>query len=201
MTDPLPIRLAEPDDMETILRLINQAAAWLRTKGTDQWAEPWPNEEARNDRISRGIQGGSTWIAEDHGEAIATVTYREVGNQNLWTPSEQGDPAVYVSRLIVSRKRAGDGIGAALIDWAGYQAREEWEAKWIRIDVWTTNIALHNYYKEQQFIPVRVCDMEDNYPSAALFEKPTAEIDEAAVARFTKRVSRSLEPGRTPLPA
>ncbi len=187
--------------METIIRLISQASAWLRTKGTDQWAKPWPNEEARDERISRGIKSGSTWIAEDHGEAIATVTYREAGNQNLWTPSEQDDPAVYVSRLIVSRERAGAGIGAALIDWAGYQALEGWGAEWIRIDVWTSNIALHNYYKEQQFIPVRVCEMEDNYPSAALFEKPTAEINKAAVAWFAKMGSRSPELDAAPLPA
>lgn len=201
MTDPLPIRPAEPDDMKTIIGLIGEAAAWLRTKGTDQWAEPWPDEAARDERISRGIQSRSTWIAEHRGQPIATVTYREKGNQNLWTRAEQRDRAVYVSRLIVSRAWAGDEIGNALIDWAAHQALKGWGAEWIRIDVWTTNIALHNYYKERHFIPVRVCEMEDDYPSAALFQRPTAEIDEAAAARFTIMGGRSLEHDGAPLPA
>ena len=187
--------------MKTIIGLIDEATAWLQTKDTDQWGKPWPDEAARDKRISRGIQSRSTWIAEDHGKAVATVTYRGKGNPNLWTLSEQRDRAVYVSRLIVSRERAGDEIGAALIDWAAYQAVQRWGAHWIRIDVWTTNIALHNYYKERQFIPVRVCEMEDDYPSAALFQKPTAEIDKAAAARFAIMGGTSLRPGRASQPA
>jgi hypothetical protein len=184
--------------METVIGMIDEAAAWLGTKGTDQWAAPWPSKLARDTRVLRGIRGGSTWIAEDHGEVVATITCRPQGNQKLWTAEEQLDPAVYVSRLIVSRQHAGDQIGAALIDWTGYQAQEAWKAQWIRIDVWTTNIALHNYYEKQKFAPVRICQFDDphSYPSAALFQKPTAEIDTDAVARFIVVNSRALEPDR-----
>jgi hypothetical protein len=185
--------------MKTIIRLINQAAAWLGTKGTDQWARPWPTEPARDARVSRGIRTGRTWMVEDHGEPVATVTYRQNGNQKLWTAEEQRDPAIYVSRLIVSRGQAGNELGAALLDWAGCQGLEAWNAQWIRIDVWTTNIALHNYYKERQFRPVRVCELEDpdTYPSAALFQKPTAEIDRDAATRFAIVNGGSPEQGRT----
>jgi hypothetical protein len=197
MRDILPIRPAAVDDMKTITRLIGEAAAWLGARGTDQWARPWPSEQARDARVLRGIRSGSTWIAEDQGEATATITYRRTGNHKLWNAREQRDPAVYVSRLIVSRKRAGDEIGAGLIDWAGQQALKAWEAQWIRIDVWTTNIELHNYYEKQKFEPVRICpfDDPDSYPSAALFQKPTAEIDADAAARF-EVTGTSSEPGR-----
>ena len=200
MADTLPIRPAVMDDMKTIISLIDRTASWLGTKGTDQWAKPWPNEPARDARVRRGIQTGRTWMVEDGAELVATVTYRQNGNQKLWTAEEQRDPAVYVSRLIVSRERAGDEIGAALIDWAGRRALKAWGAQWIRIDVWTTNITLHNYYKERHFRPVRVCEFDDpdSYPSAALFQKPTAEIDEAATARFVIVNRRSLEPGSAP---
>ena len=81
MTDTLPIRPAVVDDMETIIRMIDEAAAWLGTKGTDQWASPWPSQTARDARVLRGIRGGSTWIVEEHGEAVATITCRPQGNQ------------------------------------------------------------------------------------------------------------------------
>jgi hypothetical protein len=185
-------------DMKTIIDLIDRTAKWLGTKDTNQWAKPWPSEPARDARVSRGIRTGRTWVVEDGGELAATVTYRQNGNQKLWTAEEQRDPAVYVSRLIVSREWAGDRIGAALIDWAGSQALKAWEAQWIRVDVWTTNITLHNYYKERYFRPVRVCEFEDpdSYPSAALFQKPIAEIDKAAAARFVIVNGSLLEPGR-----
>jgi hypothetical protein len=43
MRDILPIRPAVMDDMETIIGMIAEAAAWLGIKGTDQWASPWPS--------------------------------------------------------------------------------------------------------------------------------------------------------------
>jgi GNAT superfamily N-acetyltransferase len=205
MTDILPIRPAAVDDMETIIGMVDEAAAWLRTKDTDQWARPWPTRPARDTRVLRGIRGGDTWIAEDHDEPVATITYREHGNQKLWNTTEQDDPAVYVSRLIVSRQHMGDQIGAALIDWAGRQAVEAWGAQWIRIDVWTTNTALHNYYEKQKFVPVRICQFDDPnaYPSAALFQKPTSEIDPDAVGRFAavNGNGRSPHPDPVSLPA
>ena len=89
-----------------------------------------------------------------------------------------------MSRLIVSRSAAGFGVGAAMIDWAAARALRDWSAQWIRIDVWTTNVALHNYYEKRvQALRIAQCQAED-YPSAALFQKPTSEIDLAAARNF-----------------
>ena len=174
--------------MPAILGLIGSAAKWLQAyKDTDQWARPWPDEVSRDARVELGIKDGLTWIAEDSAGALAaTVTCREHGNDILWTAGEQAEPAVYVSRLIVSRELAGRGIGAALIDWAGVLGIELWQANWIRVDVWTTNVALHDYYREQGFEYLRTLKFEDywEYPSAALFQKPTAKVDVGAAGRF-----------------
>jgi ribosomal protein S18 acetylase RimI-like enzyme len=175
MKQTLRIRPAQPGDMRTIINMIDEAAGWLREKGTDQWASPWPNRKARDARVRRGITGGKTWVAEDAQGAAATITFRADANPKLWNALEQGDRAVYVSRLVVSRRSARRGIGSRLIDWAGLHAREDWNAQWIRIDVWTTNHALHKYYKNQGFEFCRLCD-DTEYPSAALFQKPTARI-------------------------
>ena len=40
MTDTLSVRQAVVGDMPTILAMIDEAADWLGTKGTDQWARP-----------------------------------------------------------------------------------------------------------------------------------------------------------------
>lgn len=195
MSDTFSIRRATAEDMRVIIGMIDEASAWLATKGTDQWARPWPSKIARDARVWRGINSRSTWIAEDQGEPVATITYKQNGNQNLWTAGELRDPAVYACRLVVSRKWAGDEIGAALIDWAGYRALQAWKAQWIRIDVWTENTALHRYYEKHGFEPVRICEFDapGSTPSAALFRKPIAEVSEIAATRFTDMTSRTSQ--------
>jgi GNAT superfamily N-acetyltransferase len=189
MTDTCTIRHARPSDITAIFALIDEAARWLgASKETDQWARPWPNQADRDERIAQGIEHGLTWMAELDGTPIGTVTYREQGRDILWEAAELSDPAVYVSRLIVGRRHAGRGIGAALIDWAGLRGLQEWQANWLRVDVWTSNTALHGYYKDQGFTHLRTVpfDTEWEYPSAALFQKPTSEINLAAARRFTE---------------
>jgi GNAT superfamily N-acetyltransferase len=189
MTHTHTIRPATASDITAIFGLIGKAAQWLQaSKGTDQWARPWPNQADRDERIAQGIEHGLTWIAESNGSLLGTITYRQQGRDTLWTPEELSDPAVYVSRLIVGREHAGQGIGAALIDWAGLRGIREWQANWLRVDVWTTNTALHGYYKEQRFTHLRTVPFETEweYPSAALFQKPSSDIDLAAARRFTE---------------
>jgi hypothetical protein len=187
MREILQVRRADADDLPVILGMIDEAAAWLRTKDTDQWAKPWPNTAVRDARVLRGLLGGNTWIADEDGTPVATITCRQHGNQTLWTPDEQLEPAVYVSRLIVSRCAAGREIGAALIDWAGQRAVRDWSARWIRIDLWTTNEALHDYYAKRGFRFCRVGTFDkEAYPQAALFQKPTSEVDDATAARFAE---------------
>ena len=149
-------------------------------------------ETARDQRIHRGIKSGRTWMVEDGSRPgddprrlAATVTCGRGGNRKLWTQRERNEPALYISRLIVARRQAGRGVGASLINWAGLRGRD-WDAQFIRIDVWTTNHGLQNYYKAQGFRHVRTYDFDDpwDYPSAALFQKPTNEIDLMAAARF-----------------
>jgi GNAT superfamily N-acetyltransferase len=212
MSENLEVRQAVADDLPTILGLIDEAAGWLRVKGTDQWREPWPNRAARDNRVLRGLQSGSTWLVTSGQAAVATITYRQHaiqeqpgrqaqdGDRVLWTKEERSVPAVYVSRLVVQREYSGLDIGGALTDWAGLRGARGWSAQWIRIDVWTTNEALHNYYAKRGFEFCRICPYDkETYPSAALFQKPTRRADAGAAARFTEVSSTSA--AATPGPA
>jgi ribosomal protein S18 acetylase RimI-like enzyme len=181
------IRPAEMYDMPSIIGLIDDAARWLRTeKHSDQWQRPWPDEPARDQRIRRGIKVARTWIVENDDGLVGTVSFGRGGNKKLWTLRERNQPAVYVSRLIVSRRYAGDGIGADLIDWAGQRGVVGWKAELIRVDVWTSNDELQAFYKRQGFTHVRTWQFNDpwDYPSAALFQKSTADINRTAATRF-----------------
>ena len=170
----LTLRCAGERDQRVIIGLIDAAADWLRTKNTDQWEQPWPSVEDRRHRIHRDLLAGKTWIAWDGKRPAATLTMA-TRDSHIWPKDARKERAVYVSRLVVSRDYAGQRLGANLLDWAGVRARKQYEARWIRVDVWTTNKALHAYYQQQGFGFYGYCD-DDGYPSAALFQKSTTSI-------------------------
>jgi GNAT superfamily N-acetyltransferase len=204
MTTMMRIACAEPsaENLRAVLGLIEDARGWLWSKDTDQWATPWPSEDARDARVLRGLEGRKTWIVWDGDIPAATVTITPRKNPDVWSKPgctcELAERAVFMHRLITARKYAGLGLGAELIDWAGLRGQRLYGAKWIRIDAWTTNKGLHDYYVKRGFEPCGFCADRD-YPSAALFQKPVSAIRKPTIVQFLEspdqpRGDQSLEP-------
>jgi GNAT superfamily N-acetyltransferase len=121
---------------------------------------------------------GKTWIAWDGTIAAGTITVDteeplDLNDRPVWPDDKRHEPALYVRRVIVSRRYAGIGLGAALLDWAADVAKRDHQAALLRIDVWTTNKELHAYYEGQLFTRRASRDPRElaNYPSQALFER------------------------------
>ncbi|MGH3500945.1 MAG: GNAT family N-acetyltransferase [Nocardioidaceae bacterium] len=162
---------AREADLDTILAFRLEASRWLQEKGIDQWTRPWPDEETQEQRILASIQAGETYMIWDRDAPIATVAVDTFADPRLWTEAERAEAAYYVHRLIVRRAYGGIGLGAEITDWAGARAAKAGK-RWIRVDVWTTNVPLQRWYREQGFTHVRTLDTSD-YPSGALFQRPT----------------------------
>ncbi len=169
----LTLRRATADHRETIIRLIDDAAVWLQTQGTDQWAQPWPTRHARDSRIVGDLHSRRTWIGWDNGTPAATITVDPHPNV-AWPDELRMDPAVYVHRLVVSRPYARVGLGGQLLDWAAWKAWRDHQALWVRLNAWTTNRKLHDYYRKQGF---DLCGIsaDDDYPSGAMFQRPSED--------------------------
>ena len=102
---------------------------------------------------------------------------------------------MFIHRLITAREYAGLELGADLIDWAGLRGQRLYGAKWIRIDVWRTNIRLHEYYMKRGFEPCGFC-ADPAYPSSALFQKPVSAITKTSVPQFVTSHDGSPGAGR-----
>jgi GNAT superfamily N-acetyltransferase len=180
-----------PGDLDEIRGLVREAAEWLRTsKDTDQWANPWPDRAGQVERILNDLLKGKTWIVWDGTNAAATVTVDteeplDLNEQPVWPAHKRREPALYVRRVIVSRRYAGLGLGAALLDWAADVATRDHQAALIRVDVWTTNTELHAYYEGQRFTRRADRDPREltDYPSQALFERE-AELSGSTHRKF-----------------
>jgi ribosomal protein S18 acetylase RimI-like enzyme len=177
----LDIRCAGSVDLPAVLELIDEAKLWLPSKYTDQWSKDWADQKGRkrSERVPASLAQGTTWIVtvthEKQTYAVATVTIEPKANPLVWDrPGELDDSAVYLSRLVVARRFAGLRIGAALLNWACDHARHRYQAKLVRIDVWTRNFALHKYYRAQGFRWQGYC-ADKVYPSRARFQRSTSK--------------------------
>jgi GNAT superfamily N-acetyltransferase len=167
MRPGLSIRRATPADIPTVVDLWNEAKHWLASKGLDQWQYP-----IKMHNVRRAIDAGTCWLVEPDsgGPAIATVTLDPRADLSLWRPEEQPDQALYVHRLVVRRSEAHRNLGADILDWASDQVRLAGR-KFLRLDAWTNNVALHDYYRRLGFRLVRIVDSPSG--SGALFERDT----------------------------
>lgn len=107
LTEELVIRPAENGEEDIELDLLAQAAAWLRSRGIEQWPERFPSSSVREQ-----IAGNEALLVWDAGQPIATVVVAD-SDTELW--AEDGTSACYVSRLAVARRAAGADLGYRIV--------------------------------------------------------------------------------------
>lgn len=172
-----PARLS---DVETLMEWRRERAAWLANRGEDQWQIPWPRWA-----VSGSILAGQTWMVVDGDTPAASVTLTagvdldtgwtvdsgaDRDPDALWYPSDDPGNALYISKLMVPIAYAGLGLGIELLAWAGGRAYEA-ELMWLRLNTWTTNIALQDWYRRLGFAHVRTVPSRS---SGACFQRPSA---------------------------
>jgi GNAT superfamily N-acetyltransferase len=143
------IALAEPHDLAKLLSFREEAAAWLRGIGSDQWSRPYPA-----DKLLETIEAGTVFMLRDGHTTAGTITLTPDAEEGLWTADELAEPSMFVNKLTIAREYAGQNLGGRLLDWASDRAHRA-EAQWIRLDAWTTNKGLQRYYLAQGFTYVR----------------------------------------------
>lgn len=146
------IRPAEVADVADLMALRIEAEEWLAAAGVDQWRNPATRGPAL-DKWRTDIAEGRTYVVEDAGAIVATVTLARP-DLDFWRPEDDLDAALYVAKLITSRAVAGQNVGGLLIDWVAARAREQGRP-YVRLDVWRTNTRLQRYYEREGFRHVR----------------------------------------------
>ncbi|MFF5401394.1 GNAT family N-acetyltransferase [Streptomyces misionensis] len=140
---------AETHDLAKLLAFREEAAAWLRALGSDQWSRPYPA-----DKLLATIEAGMVFMLRDGKTTAGTITLTPEAEEGLWTDDELAEPSMFVNKLTVAREYAGQNLGGRLLDWAGDRAYRS-GARWLRLDAWTTNVGLQQYYLSQGFTHVR----------------------------------------------
>jgi len=162
------IRAATDRDTPRIMEIRRIRTLWLHQRDTDQWSIGL-TEDGFETRVRKSIDNGETWVVEDaDSHVLGTIAVDTWANSHLWSPAEL-DSSLMLHRMITDPTSAGAGLGAVMLGHAVDLARQAGRP-WLRLDAWTTNAALHRYYKAQGFRHVRNADHPVSQ-STALFER------------------------------
>lgn len=160
------ISMARKHDVQDLIGLRREAERWLEAAGIDQWTPKW--RDVADKKAERAIRQNRAWIVKTRGGVtVATVTPGGP-DEDLWHP--QSGPGLYMYKLIVARAAAGQGLGAALMDWCASRAAE-WGYEWLRLDCWPSNPRLLDYYRANGWEDVRTVHAPGR-DTGALMQRP-----------------------------
>ncbi|MEU4415099.1 MULTISPECIES: GNAT family N-acetyltransferase [Nocardia] len=179
------LRPATLGDLPLICRLRVQRTSWLTARGSDQWTVAGRGRpiEIFAGAVGRALDRGETWVAEVDGEPAGTITVNHRADPGLWSAWELAE-SVIVHCMITDLRFAGLRVGDHMLAHAAALAEEE-QRPWVRLDAWTTNTGLHDYYRRAGFVLTRVAGPVATGPSRALFERQTATWPSRLPPRFT----------------
>ncbi|OKH95863.1 GNAT family N-acetyltransferase [Streptomyces uncialis] len=166
--DTFTIRKGGPGDLPAVLALMDRAVEWLAARGrTGQWGtEPWSTNPRAVEMVTRYAGEGDLWLADAAGAVVGTLTLTD--GPGSYVPRAD-EPERYIHVFATDRRRAGEGIGAALLAHAADETRRAGRSL-LRVDCYAGDDGkLVAYYEGQGFTPAeRFTVGEDAWPGQVL---------------------------------
>jgi GNAT superfamily N-acetyltransferase len=153
------VRLAGPEDVELVARILEEAAAWLRSRGIDQWPVVFPRGV-----VAEHVGRRECYLAWDGAEAVGTLSL-QAADPEMW--GERPPDALYLHGLAVRRGHAG--LGRELLAWAERAADAAGKCC-LRLDCMAGNPGLRAYYEGAGF-ELRGTRRWDGGWESSLYEK------------------------------
>ena len=153
-------RRAEIADMDALLDILEQAKAYLRESGVDQWQEGYPNREA----LAADIEAGRGWLFEcvDNGEIAGyecvamtpEACYREI--DGAWL--NDGENYAVIHRAMAAARYRGTRLAAEMFSFAAELAAGMGRLS-VRVDTHRDNKAMNRLCEKQGFTYCGVVDL------------------------------------------
>lgn len=159
------VREATMDDLDEVVRIIDERTDWLAQRGSDQWST---RRDQVHSRMTQRVRDGETvvLVTPRTERVLATMSISTTPDPDFWTAAEQQVPALYISRLATAMSGAR-GTGALLLRWSIRHAGQLGLVD-VRLDAWKTATGLHRYYVRNGWTYLRTVDLPHRW-SGALF--------------------------------
>ena len=169
----MQIRLAEMNDLDALLVLIEEARQSIAKLGIDQWQDGNPSramiaqdiEKRRSYLVERSGQLCGTFALLDDGEPAYDAIY-----DGHWLTGDDSRDYIAIHRVAVAAACRGQGISTAIVEYAAQYARRKGRAS-VRIDTHRGNIVMRRMLEKHGFRYCGVIYLPGGAPRVA-YERP-----------------------------
>lgn len=158
----MEIRLAQREDSDSILKIIQQAQTYLREQNIPQWQNGYPNM----DTVIQDIESNRNYVMWDESKIVGTCMlsfdrdpYYEV-IEGKWLADE---PYVVIHRIAIDTTVKGKGLAASFFKFAELQAKEK-GVNYMRIDTHELNQSMRKCIEKNGFKECGIVYVMDHAP-------------------------------------
>lgn len=126
------IRIAEVQDVDDIIELLNKVTLDLQEKEINQWKYPWDYEE-----IMRDIVGKNIYVLLLNGLIVGTFSIRKTDDESFKLMRFSSE---YLYRIALLPEMQRKSLGSEIIEYAQKRAKSFY------LDCWSGNEKLRQFY-------------------------------------------------------
>jgi len=183
MEAQVEVRQAAHEDLNAVLAVLDNAAAWLQSIGLrEQWPASFSQDPAFVHLAVQLIARNQLFVASA-GEDVAGCFRLDSEQRPFWP---HGGEAMFLLTLAVKREYAARGVAGAMLEWACEFARMNGKSE-LRLDCWAGNQRLRRYYRDAGFEWQR--DAEISVPDDNPSVPPQNRRRAFEVSLFVKRLT------------
>lgn len=164
----MKIRKSNTHDIQSIMRLIQQAQTYFKNAGIDQWQDGYPKEQ----NILTDIEKNSSYVLVNP-DVIATMYFAVEDDPNYhiikgqWLTAQQ--PYAVIHRIVIDESHKGQNLAKMLLDYVIENCQKN-KVQSIRIDTHQDNLSMQRFLKKNGFELCGHITLESGAPRIA-FEK------------------------------
>lgn len=146
----MDFRKANKTDINEIMDIIQQAQAYFKTSGIDQWQNNYPNEQT----ISNDIDKGNSYVLTKDNQVVATAAIifdKDITYDNIYEGQWLSDNEyAVIHRIAVDNRYKGLGLATEIIKKVEQFCANN-GVKSIRIDTHEQNLSMQRLLKKSDF--------------------------------------------------
>lgn len=147
LSSDLYILKVDSSNIDEFASILTEAANWLISENKENW-DPL---KFTIENIQENNNLDELYLCYVGKEAIGCFKLQE--SDEMFWPDDMHGEALYLHKLAVRRKYAGQGVSAYILSWAKAKVKEK-GSKYLRLDCLTNREKLCRVYENQEFVKV-----------------------------------------------
>ena len=144
----MEIKLAAPEQIDTVLALVHDIVSYMQTSGLDQWNSVYPDK----DTLQKDLNNATLYLLMDENKVTGMVVLNEDQDPEYQTVNWQlpAERVMVIHRLCIHPRFRRRGLSKFLMDFAEFHAHRN-GYNVIRLDAYSANPAALSLYEHRGY--------------------------------------------------